>query len=355
MDQDELPVTFEHREHTVLGVATSVLGALLGFLLVAMAGRDATPGPEDFPITVKLEHLREHIGEYDALLIGRSHVWRSYVPDVLDAELERAGRPLRTFNLGGPGMADAEIDHVLRRVLDMPGQRLRYVFVETPDWLTATEDNLFTNRAVDWHTPLQLARTVRTLLRADLGWGERFARLWDHLRMTAQRFAAFGQGRRIVGALRGEEEPQPMTLEEVASGRGYQALDDLRTDDIKRRRQGFLRNRDGFPARVAAITAGNGSPFDLDRYDRASLDEQIAAIRAAGAEPVYIVPPGMDATPHAYALDAAGLLPAFLPFNRPDVHPGLYRFERRFDGHLTREGAVDASRLLARAFARLDE
>jgi hypothetical protein len=36
-----------------------------------------------------------------------------------------------------------------------------------------------------------------------------------------------------------------------------------------------------------------------------------------------------------------------MPFNDPIRYPRLYRYDRRFDGHLNRQGAMEFSRLFA--------
>jgi len=350
----EDPVSFEPREHSAPGVLSSALAAIAGFAVIALIGVRSTPGPEDFPITPKLAHLTEHIAEYDAVIIGRSHVFRSFVPQVIDAELARLGKPLRTFNLGGPGMSDTEIDHVLRTVLDMKGQHLSTIFIEVPDWAYALDENTFTDRAIAAHTVLQTTHVLRTLWLSDLPWLEFLQEVWTNLRMLGQHLTAFGQGKRILAAWRSEIESQPITPEAIVREYGYQALDDLDLPEITRRRKKFLANRAGYVERVKKIIEGNQEQVDLGAYNREALLSQIALMRAAGVEPVYIVPPSMDATPIAFALREAGLIPNLLAFNDPKALAGIYRFEKRFDSHLTRAGAEEFSLIFARSYVRLE-
>ena len=335
-------------------IASSVVGAVVGFVLVASWGLAATPPPEDFPITAKLQYLEEHIGDYDTLFVGRSHIFRSFIPEIIDGDLSRLGIDLTSFNLGGPGMPDVEIDYVLRRVLAMKGQNLRYVFIEAPDWVRQTGDNAFTNRSIAWHTLRQTGTMFRTLALQDLPLQDRFQQMWDHLRMFGQRLTAFGQGRRILEELQGEVEFQSMSVADVARERGYQALDNLDDPSILKRRKGFLKRRGGYRNRLTFLATGNTAGYDLERYNRAALESQLAAIRAAGVRPIYIVPPGMDPTPHAFPLQEAGLLPDLMTFNDPRQQAFIYQFDLRFDGHLNRAGAEEFSRIFARAFSRFE-
>ncbi len=335
-------------------ILSSIGGAVVGFVLVASWGLSATPPPEDFPITTKLQHLEEHIGEYDTLFVGRSHIFRSFIPEIIDGELSQLGVDMSSFNLGGPGMPDVEIDYVLRRVLAMDGQNLRTLFIEAPDWVRQIKDNAFTNRSIAWHTARQTGTVFRTLAMQDLPLQDRFLKMWDHLRMFGQRLTAFGQGRRIFDDLQGLVEDQPLSLEDVSRDCGYQALDNLDDPSILKRREGFLKRRGGYRNRLDFLAKGNTADYNLERYNEDALASQMALVRAAGARLIYIVPPGMDPTPHAHALREAGLIPDLMTFNDPRQQAFIYQFDLRFDGHLNRAGAEEFSRIFARAFSRFE-
>lgn len=348
------PVAPKRRSGPIRALVTPILASLAGFLLVASWGRNATRWPADFVVSDKLDHLERHTGDYDTLFLGRSHVFRSVVPRIVDAELARAGRPCRSFNLGGPGMSDLEIDHLLRAVLAIDGLHPRTIVLELPDWVTLVNENLGSDRAESWHTAIQTRHVLEALWVGDGGLRERLWDSWLHLRLWLKRASAFGQGKRNLQQWLGRVELPVMGEEELARQRGYQALESVSTEEVRKRRQAFLRSRASFPARVDALVEGNREGFDLDSYPLRALAEQVALVRAAGAELIYLVPPGMDPTPQASALEAAGRLPALLVFDDPLRYPGLYRFESRFDGHLTRPAAEEFSRILARALLELE-
>ncbi len=324
----------------------AILLSLLGFGLVAFAMSTLAPWPDDFAITAKLEHLREHPEDYDTLFIGKSHVFRSFIPNVIDERLEQQGIRMRSFNLGGPGMSAPEIDHVLRTVLEIEGLHLKYVFIETPDWHDFANEDLETNRALNWHTPRQTWRAVRDVSVTTSTWGERSRLAWPHLKLLWMRATAYGQGEHfVVNRLVAAE--QPLSAEAVARDRGYQGLDDLGTPEMIRRREAFVRNRSKYRQRVDGIISGNQQPCDLEHYDFEALTEQIDLIKAAGARPIYIAPPSMFPDAQAQELSRQGHLPDLMVFNDPVQYPDLYRFSRRFDGHLNQQGAMEFSQLFA--------
>jgi hypothetical protein len=77
-------------------------------------------------------------------------------------------------------------------------------------------------------------------------------------------------------------------------------------------------------------------------------------VRAAGAEPVYVLPPGGQARAYALALADAAHLPHLIDLSSPAEHPELYRPEHRFDAnHLDRDAARAFSSLFAARFAEL--
>ena len=110
--------------------------------------------------------------------------------------------------------------------------------------------------------------------------------------------------------------------------------------------QGYRTKRDRIARRNAAKVDTQG------HLNLGALQEQMRLIREAGAEPVYYTGPRLAASPMSYALAREGVLPRFLGFNQPDLYPGLYAEERRFDNnHLNRVGSEEFSRALAEAFA----
>src|SRR5690606_37875443 len=98
----------------------------------------------------------------------------------------------------------------------------------------------------------------------------------------------------------------------------------------------------------SAIDAANRLDEESGGVALAALEAQLEAVRAAGAEAIFITGPGAEATPAAYTLARRGHLPAFFPLNSPNLHSDLYRPELHFERlHLNDAGAAVASRILA--------
>ena len=105
---------------------------------------------------------------------------------------------------------------------------------------------------------------------------------------------------------------------------------------------------------VARLAAVNGADVSLDGFNRRAVEDQVALIRRAGAEPVHLITPTARPTPELHRLAATGAVPHVLAFNDPERYPELFAVDRRFDAeHLTTAGAERFTRLLAARCAAL--
>lgn len=335
---------------------------LAAFLGMSAVQRALVPWPTAYGLGAKMEWLEEHKDEYDVLFLGSSVTYYGLVPPVFDQVMAERGRPLRSFNLGVGGMMPIEADRVLQRFLAMEPARLKYVFVEANSWegtlYLRDQENLFSPRMVHWHDVQGTLDAVTCLENAPAppeGKPDRRGEdMRDHGMIFLRWFSAAGAGLRTLRRLTGldDEELDP-SEEELAQLHGYKDLDVIDLPEWDRRRAGFLGDLDGYQRAVSRVGKGNRQPVDVTRHQNLpGLERQIASIRAAGAEPIFYLGPRVASDPMAYALAEAGILPSFLPFNRPGAYPELYEPENHWDtNHLSRGGAELFTRLFAEAFA----
>lgn len=343
------------------GVVGSAAAGVLGFVLVAIWGVQLTPLPEDFPVSVKLEYLEQHAEDFDAIFIGSSNVFRSFVPNVVDARLAELGTPLRTFNLGGPGMYSFESDYMLHRVLAIYASKrvpLRYIFIEPGNWEAESETepalaNMLSNRSVFFHDLKQTWNVLRSITRLDQPLQHRVDLALSHLGACIRKLSSYGQGQRMFESVLGLPQPQSITLRRVESGRGYQALEEIPGYVSRRRRALLLEDLPGFYEKIRIAVEQNVAALDLDAFCRVAIKAQQAAIRAAGVEVVYVLPPATLRMHHALRLRDEGVI-RLIAFNDPEQFPLFYLPENHFDpNHLDRAAAVRFSQLFATELSRL--
>lgn len=364
-----------------LAVYLAVLALALSFMR-----RVAAPGGGDI-LGSKLQHYLAEPERYDTVFLGSSHVYRAFVPEVFDARLGASGVPSSSFNLGVQYPHQLELEYLARAVLEAGRGRLRRLLIEYVTLMPQVDpDNAFHSRAVYWHdwpaTSLALERTrgvaeatpggIPLVTGEDehsvLGEVERLLPSWwaidrVHLQHWAKRELLIARGPDVLKGLLGRAHGQ---TGEWARNRGYLSLeeDERRMgargnadNSIRRRREAFLADLDGYAAEVRAVASeprwfGDGEWVNaelLQVHDLAAYHAMAAAARREGVELVVVVMPSSNCDRPAEERLGAELGVPVLRFNRPQEFPELYSPELRYDsGHINEAGAVAFTELLAR-------
>lgn len=320
---------------------------------ISLAAFIATSGvihsflPPIFPkgVAAKLEFFAQHKDKFDTLLVGTSSIYYSVSPEIFDRTTRESGLPTRTFNFGIDAMHPPENFYVLDQILKTEPRNLKWVFVETANIETKLHKVLGTERAVYWHDWPRTALVLRKALnpRGNPPWYIKVSRLWlarrdlaAHLALFAQRFTNVGRGTELLF-------PQDRTAEaEVELGP----------------------KRDGYRLAGHAMSAGAAASFQkrleqelaearvkpLDAYADEAYREYAQRLKAIGAAPLFVVPPLIFQSPVSFRQSPPGPL---LSFNNARTYPMLFDPKFRIDdAHLTREGAEEFTRLLAREFVQ---
>ncbi|HEX6884260.1 MAG TPA: hypothetical protein VF530_12855 [Planctomycetota bacterium] len=356
----------------------------LGFALTAAALRPLVPWPEDYGLAAKLRWWEEHAQEYDLVFLGSSRVYRAFDPAAFEEELARHGRPLRAFNFGVGGVRPFEMDLILRAVLARAPERLRWVLFEclALDPRFPAREDPTAGRVVFWHTPgrtrdvlralastpfepedaRELARERPLLARvAEAAGGLEPAWRLDlahrHLQALLWNLTSYGQGPAMLGGLLDEDltgaRRTALTPEELAHRHGYvpfeenaEEVDQLRNERLRADPSDYLR-------RVRELEAEADELPDVGTLVPQVFAARGAAVRAAGAELVHVIVPDRSPRLEGRVLARAGAIETLFDLNQPLVWPELFTLESRYDmGHLSRAGALEFSRTLARLLAQ---
>jgi hypothetical protein len=321
--------------------------AAVSFLATAAALRAFLPWPTEGSLDARWRHFRAHAADYDLVFVGSSNMARSFDPVVFDAELARRGVALASYNLAADNMQITEAEFVLRRAIAQPGARLRFAVIEMVAFAPQgmLRDSAFTERALYWHDARATAQAIARLLRADLALGERARVAWLHGRHAAWRAANLGRAERAVAAARDAPDPRDLA---VAQAGGFEALDDRPDPAAERVRARFLADPHGYAASLEQVDVRNRVPTPAPEALRAELHALAARLRAAGVEPIFVVPPLPAPSAALFSVFDEPGAPAVVALNSPGRHPELYAVESRYDAtHVNRAGAALASRALA--------
>ena len=300
-------------------------------------------------VAAKLEFFTQHKDQFDTLLVGTSSIYYSVSPEIFDQTTSENGLPTRTFNFGVDAMHPPENFYVLEQILKTKPTNLKWVFLETANIETKLHKVLGTERAVYWHdwprTKLALRKALNP--RGNAKWYIRISRLWvarrdliAHLKLFAQRFASVGRGTELIFS---QEEARKVDAEV----------------ELGRRRDGYrlaghamsAEQAASFQQRLAQEIA-QARPKPLDPVADEAYRDYAQRIRALGAAPLFVVPPLIFQSPVSFREPPPAPGP-LLAFNNAAGYPMLFDTQFRIDdAHVTKEGAEEFTRLLAREFVR---
>ena len=321
---------------------------VLGWLGIAGLGGSLLPPPHLPVLSEKRAHFVAQAGEYDAVFIGSSRVYRGFVPEVFDAEVQARGQAMRSFNFGMEAVWPPESLYRVREFL-RERARVRWVFIELlPVNPRLTPENARTLRAIYWHDWRHTVLAWREIAsREGLTGGEK--RGWWALH--AELFF-----RRLAGISGGAAALDPwLRPEALKAARKEAAFNSPWIDSA-----GFLPEPPTpmAPELAAAWrmqTAGyaqSSTPIPLPGHLRAEVRDLAATVRAAGAVPIFVITPSIIPAENFAELRAQGIDAELISFKDPARFPSLYDPDLHFDGpHLNERGAREMSRLLAHEFA----
>ncbi len=334
-----------------------LLPALAAFVVAAVALSTWAPWPEEYGYAAKMRYFQEHKDEFDVVYMGSSRVFRGIDPRIVDAELAAAGVPCRSFNLAVGGMGAFETDYLLQRIAELKPARLRWVIFEglafDPTFIRT--ENVHAARTVFWHTPAETKYALQAVSRLETSLFDKLGLCVTHLQLLLWKYANYGSGQSYVAAITGENRDpygRALTREQLDDGRGYQSLEMLSDKSDEVLRANLLANREGIEAQIAEMTAQRAKRPDLSDYDLDALREQYRAADAIGARLVYLLFAAVPAPLEVLALHERGDIPLLFDYYDPEKYPKLFDLSLYFDaGHLSREGAIEFSKLLAASLA----
>ncbi|HSV62215.1 MAG TPA: hypothetical protein VLH83_02620 [Chthoniobacterales bacterium] len=235
--------------------------------------------------------------------------------------------------------------YVLDQILKTQPRHLKWLFLETANVETKLHKVMGTERAVYWHDWPRTAMTLRKALnpRGDDRWYIKVSRLWvarrdlaTHLTLFAQRFANVGRGADLLFP---QDRKAEAALELGPKGDGYRLAGYAMTPE----------DAASFQKRLSDEIA-HARPNPLDPCADETYRRYATRLREIGVATIFVVPPLIFQSPISFRQSPAGPL---LLFNDAKTYPMLFDTKVRIDdAHLTREGAEEFTRLLAKEFVR---
>jgi len=318
--------------------------ALLSLLVTSLVFHSLLPPSIPEGVVEKLRFFAAHKGEFDTLFLGTSRIYYAVSPEIFDSITRENGMPTRTFNFGIDSLHPPENFYVLDQILKTNPQKLKWIFVDLDNIQTKSNSESFgTQRLLYWHDWPRTALTLKKAIdpRGGAKWDGKLIRLWSarrqillHVGLFEKQFTNVGRALDFLPAHDQGSGPEP-TSRLGPKGDGYRTAGPPMT-----------------PARAAnfrrmlAEEVATARPRFIDPYADSAYREYAEKIRAVGAAPIFVVTPGPSQSLMRFRKSPPpGPL---LSFNDCKAYPQLYDAQARADeGHLTNEGAVEFTRLLA--------
>ena len=313
----------------------SVALTLAAYLLVAWPIREEVPWSAEYGMQAKMEVWQETRDEYDAVFIGPSSIFRSFIPEIIDPIIsEGLGREFRSYNLGMGAFFGHEMDYLVRtEVLAERPARLRHVVLQPGNYYSnfRSEHNVFTERTVRWHDLQGTADVLGTLALAEdlydweVPWWDRTKLAGTHLQLYFWRLSSYGSGKRILGPAFGYEvEGLEETRALLRDQRGYKALEQETDAESVERGRWFRNNPQAYLDKLAQTRRDFEKDRDLEGHNLDAWLGLLDSLDQAGLVVSTVLPPIINPPGRVAALAEAGHLPRFIDLNGPDQFPQLY-------------------------------
>lgn len=339
------------------------LAGLVAFFVAAYLLGKLIPSPT-IPSNIvfigpKYEYYQAHKDDYDTLFFGSSRVYSQIIPAVFDETVEAEGLSLNSYNFGIPAMRAIDSTVLLEEILANPPENLKWVFFESIlDKGYEPVPNARTNRSMYWHNWENTQFAAQYILSSDESLSSKAVLLSSHL-------LPFLYHQLNVGRLFNQLLPNTFSVEEQAvaaeftATEGFYALSDETTPE----RQYFLNAQQAYLDSVAVLSGRTADePWVQSVSDEAYLSANKVmllnrvseAVRAAGAEPIFIDPPSLHLANDFQAAEQLGTIDRLLSYRDPDQFPQLYVTENRYDvDHLNQTGSEEFTRLIAQDLVQM--
>lgn len=333
---------------------------VLAFVLMCFAIGKLIPESNIPVVGPKLRSFSAYKNHYNTIFIGSSRMYRHVVPGIFDRTMRSYGYPIQSFNFGVYGMHVPETYFLLKKILAMKPENLKWIFVELYDLqLNIPNDNIRTDRVIYWHTLQHTLWIYKLILASDDHVFRKLNHFRDHTQPLLYNVINLGKADVLINyifpqvkSITHKSIPSKDIVFRSPGADGYLSLEDEHDHYFQQRHEEYLRDLNYYMKTVDAMTQKSQQTTHLEPYELNIIDEFIKIIQASKAIPIFIITPLLEKQDHYIAAYQKGHLPTLFAFNDPVAFPDLYSPNSRFDqAHLNEQGAQKFTMYLAQKFA----
>lgn len=333
---------------------------ILTLVFMCFAIGKLIPEPDIPVVSAKLRNFSAHKNDYNTIFIGSSRMYRHIVPTVFDRMMKNHGYSIQSFNFGIYGMHVPETYFLLKKILSMKPENLKWVIVELYDLqLNIPNANIHTDRVIYWHTLNHISWVYKLILTSDDHILRKLNYFLDHTQPLIYNAINLGRADELIDFI----FPQVKTITRKSSAEqnivyespgadGYLSLEDEHDHHFQQQHKEFLSNLHYYKANIDALTQKSRQTKHLKPYELNIINQFIKVIKDSGATPIFVITPLLEKQDHFISAYHQGDIPALFAFNDPETFPDLYNSDARFDqAHLNKQGAQKFTIYLAQEFA----
>lgn len=351
--------TFQKQSSIVKSFRYSFL-AIFSFLITTYLFHQIVPDsiiPKNIDfIGPKYAHYQAHKNDYDTLFLGSSRVLNHINPDVVDQAAKAEGLKINSYNFGVPALREIHTYILLRDILKDAPDSLKWVFIEISlDRGYEPISNARTGRSIYWHNFSNTKIAIDYIFNSEETLLSKAALAGSHiLPLIYQKFNLGAFFKKIV----------PVDFSDANAKedkRLYQANDGflgIGDNEYDETRQSFLANPSDYKKEVKSLISHHETGLKVDeplpKNKRVLIEKILETVDAAGAVPIFIVPPTLHTADDLHQAYKESTIPTLLAYNDPSKYPQFYGIENRHDAeHLNMRTAHAFSRELAKDFAEI--
>jgi len=356
------PARSTKRQTLVRALINSAIG-VGAFLLTCIGLHAVLPFPEIDGVSQKLRFFAAHKDEFDTLFIGSSRIYFQISPVIFDGVMRESGSPTRSFNFGIGGMHLPESAYVLEQVLNTKPRNLRWVFIELGELQTKwPHEAAGSRRALYWHDWRRTSLILRKVLgaRMHMVWLPNLKKVGDiilprksgletrdlfifHMAEFEKNFANVATASDILDYFSRGDINKRSANYLGAAGDGY----------VPQTKKGMSASQAAAYERALALMMEQNGSRSISPYTMEACQQSAKKIRSIGAVPIFLITP-ITTQLGIHDHNNAALPGIVMAFNDPHACPSLYRSSVRVDqGHLTKAGAEEFTRIMAANFVEL--
>ena len=325
---------------------------------ISVAARTLKGPPQVEVLWEKLQDYAANRDRYSVVFLGTSRIYRTIVPDAVDAAMRENGCNETVYNFGVEGMFSVERDYVLNKILSERPQALKMIVTEDvlPSIGKADDASYLSERVRYFYNLENLPIFLNSLLSYPESAFDTFRRLAFMVVGYLREYAGVSH---LAGLLpNAGSESGDMYDNGFRNNRGYLALKAETDASFEMRRRSFVESERWIVRdRQEQVLSGELAAHSRAEQRGAHLAQRLARIAESGVKPAVLVLPQERPETTVQAINTAVAQQVdtalILDYNKITQYPELFNRDLWFDAfHFTADGARLASKMIGRDLCR---